>query len=215
MKTNLKPSRYPGRVCSEAREIYEILDEGRFCTIAYAVNEEPHQLPTGYCRLHDKVYIHGSSKSHFLHQLADVRQVCFNVMLFDGLVLAPTAFDHSVNYRSVIAYSPAKKVESMAKKREVLECFTNKYIPGRMKDLAAPSDQQLSATLVLEISLEYVSAKVRSGTVGGDLSDAEVWSGVVPAAIAYGVPEQDSSQSSTIPVPGYLTEMVVKSNSQC
>lgn len=214
MNTDLKASRYPNRVCSDAKEIYEILDEGRFCTIAYAHEGQPHQLPTGYCRIHDQVYVHGSSKSHFLKMLQEVPQVCFSVMLFDGLVLAPTAFDHSVNYRSVVAYSPVVEVTDEDQKREILTSFTNKYVPGRMDELAPPTDQQLKATCVLAISLEYVSAKVRSGGVGGDLSDAPVWSGVVPAGIVYGVPQQDQSQSNHIPVPAYLTKMVVESNSQ-
>lgn len=103
-KNNL-PSRYPNRSSENKSLIYEILDEGHFCTVAYVKNGRPYQIPTGYCRIEDEVWIHGSSKSNFLSDILQTGEVCISVMLFDGLVLAPTAFNHSVNYRSVIAFS--------------------------------------------------------------------------------------------------------------
>lgn len=213
-KSELKASRYPNRVSEERELIKDILDEARFCTMAYVQDGRPHQIPTGFCRIEDRIFVHGSTKSHFLGQVLRCNEVCLSVMLFDGLVLTPSAMDHSVNYRSVVLYSGTTEVLDWEQKAEVMSVFTNKYVPGRTKELAAPSQEELGTTKVIALDLEQASAKVRTGAVGMDTSAATVWCGVVPCATSFGIPEPDANLSPSIKIPDYLTEMVVKSNGQ-
>lgn len=211
-KTELRASRYPNRVSVDQEQVYQIMDDAMFCTIAYVSDGVPYQIPTGFCRIGGSIYIHGSVKSHFLKTILSLDQVCASAMLFDALVLAPTAFNHSVNYRSVVFHAPASEVIDPDKKTEVLSAFTEKYVPGRMRDVGPPSPEEVSITTVVELSLGHASAKMRQGPVGVDTRSEEIWCGIVPAHQAYGLPEADSGLQKGIGVPDYLTKLVVKSN---
>lgn len=206
------PSRYPNRSSEDKSLIYGILDEGKFCTVAYVKEGKPYQIPTGYCRMDNQLLIHGSAKSHFLKEVLQSGEVSMSVMLFDGLVLAPTAFNHSVNYRSVVIFSNPVEIVNESQKVAFFNAFTNKYIPGRMDDLQPPSSKEIALTSVLSFNLEHATSKVRSGPVEVDTSNSEVWSGIVPATVAYGIPEPDPGMKAGIATPKYLTQMVVKSN---
>ncbi|MFY0608513.1 MAG: pyridoxamine 5'-phosphate oxidase family protein [Cyclobacteriaceae bacterium] len=204
MNDSLKPSRYPNRVTHEPAEINAVLDEARFCTVAYCQDDVPFQIPTGFCRIGSKVYIHGSSKSHFLKGLNNGSIVSLSVMLYDGLILAPTAFNHSVNYRSVVLFSKASTVEDIDKKRQVLEVFVEKYVPGRMTDLENPTDEELSVTDVIEFTTDKASLKIRTGGVGVDVSKQDMWCGVIPVSEVYGEPVMDAKSKPEIDLPDYL-----------
>ncbi len=204
MNQSLKSSRYPNRISREADKINAVLEEARFCTIAYIKDELPLQIPTGFCRIGDKLYIHGSSKSHFLKSLIDAGEVSLSVMLYDGLILAPTAFNHSVNYRSVILFSKVTAITNSEEKRIILEVFTDKYIPGRMADLKSPSEDELSITDVLELDTSKASLKQRQGGVGVDTSIEDMWCGVIPVNLTHGTPEKDPMSKEAIELPDYL-----------
>lgn len=209
MNSELKPSRYAGRSSTDQSLIRKVLDEARFCTVAYVKGGRPYQLPTGFVRNEDRLMIHGSVKSQFLEDILAAGEVCFSAMLFDGLVLADTAFDHSVNYRSIVVFSNVEEVTDPKQKQLLLEAFTDKYIPGRMKDLPPPTQDELKVTRVLSLGLSHASLKMRNG--GSGISNGTVWTGVVPASVSYGIPEANGS-GAEVPVPDYLTHMIVKSN---
>ncbi len=199
-----KPSRYPGRSTDDLKEIYQVSDESRFCTLAYVQDGIPMQIPTGFCRVGDKLYVHASSKSHFLSGLIEADLVSFSAMIFDALVLATTAFDHSVNYRSVVLHSKAIEVHDVDLKTKVLEVFTDKYIPGRMNDLPAITTDELRVTRVAALDINSAILKRRDGGVGGDNAGSKVWCGIVPARITYGTPLVDSALDDDILLPHYL-----------
>jgi nitroimidazol reductase NimA-like FMN-containing flavoprotein (pyridoxamine 5'-phosphate oxidase superfamily) len=204
MNTPKKPSRYPSRSTDDLQEIYQVLDESRFCTLAYVQDGKPMQIPTGFCRIGDKLYVHASSKSHFLDGLIEADLVSFSIMIFDALVLAATAFDHSVNYRSVILHSKAIEIHDVDLKTKVLAVFTDTYIPGRMNDLPAITAEELSVTRVAALDINSAILKRRAGGVGGDNAGSKVWCGIVPSAITYGTPLVDSALDDNILLPDYL-----------
>jgi len=150
-------------------------------------------LPTGYVRSGDQIYIHGSAASRMLRTLATGLDVCVTVTLLDGLVLARSAFHHSVNYRSVVILGKARLVTDQGEKWEALWSFTNHVAQGRWEEVREPNEQELKATSVLALKLDEVSAKVRTGPPVDDEEDyaLPVWAGVVPARICLGQPVAD------------------------
>lgn len=187
-----KISRLPKRGSYDPEVIHEILDEGFICNIAYSANDQPFIIPTGYCRIGDKLYIHGSVKSHFLLSVVD-KPVVISVTLVDGLVLARSAFHHSMNYRSVVAFSTGKLVHDRDEVDKVLEVFTNKILEGRWNDVRKPNEKEMKQTLVVSFSLEEASAKIRAGNVNDDEEDKtlDVWAGVVPLKLKAAAPIDD------------------------
>nr|MCU0398284.1 pyridoxamine 5'-phosphate oxidase family protein [Cyclobacteriaceae bacterium] len=143
-------TRLPKRGTYDQETIYSILDEAMFCTLAYVQNQEPFQIPTGFCRIGNKLYIHGSVGSHYLRVLAEKKlPVCISVTLMDGIVLARSAFHHSVNYRSVIIFSKPELVTNTQELYQSLEVFTNKMQPGRWEDVRKPTESEWNKTMVL------------------------------------------------------------------
>jgi hypothetical protein len=187
--------------------IYAILDEALYCTIAFVRNQEPFQIPTGFCRIGNKLYIHGSVGSTYMRELAEKRSpVCISVTLIDGLVLARSAFHHSVNYRSVIIFSTSEKVENKAEIYSALEIFTNKIQPGRWDDVRQPTEGEWKATMVLSFDIQEASAKVR---VGGPKDDEEdyalnCWAGVVPLKLERQKLVPDELLKPGVSIPTYL-----------
>lgn len=210
MKINLKPSRYPSRTKTDIAQIRKVLDEVLFCTIAYVKHDVAYQLPTGFVRQGDYLIIHGSSKSDFLEGIMQAKQASISTMLFDGLILADTAFDHSVNYRSVVLFSVPEEVTDSEEKKKHLEAFTEKMVPGRMNDLPAITNEELRATRVLKFEIREASLKVRLGSSGS--TEGSVWTGTVPARLCYDLPVENDSTKADVKVPDYLTRLVVKSN---
>lgn len=180
--TRTTPSRLAKRAHYDAATINPILDEALFCVVSYSMDGQPMAIPTAFARKDDKLYIHGSVGSHFIRAIEHGNPVCISVMLTDGLVLAKSAFHHSVNYRSVTIFANAQKVTDEAERMEALALITDHLIPGRWADLRPTTDSEMRKTTVLVFSLAEASAKVRSGGPSDEPEDEELptWSGVIP-----------------------------------
>jgi nitroimidazol reductase NimA-like FMN-containing flavoprotein (pyridoxamine 5'-phosphate oxidase superfamily) len=183
--------RKPGLGSHERAVIDAILDEGLVCHVAFAAGGSPVVLPTTHVRVDDAIYVHGSAASHMLRTLAGGVEVAVAVTLLDGLVLARTAFHHSVNYRSVVLFGRATLVEDPALKRRALAALVDKLVAGRSAACRPPDDAELAATKVLALPIEEASAKVRSGPPvpdEGDDAALPYWAGVVPVELVRGAP---------------------------
>ena len=200
-------TRLPKRGVYDKDVVYSIVDEALFCTIAYVRDGTPFQIPTGHCRIEDKVYIHGSVGSFYMRELAEKKlPVCLSVTLMDGLVLARSAFHHSVNYRSAVIFSHAEKVTDENTLYKVLEVFTDKIQPGRWHDVRKPDAGEWKATMVLAFKIEEASAKIRTGEPKDDEADyaLDIWAGVVPLAIERKTPVADPLLKTGVALPEYL-----------
>jgi nitroimidazol reductase NimA-like FMN-containing flavoprotein (pyridoxamine 5'-phosphate oxidase superfamily) len=185
--------RLPKRGTYDRDTVHRILDEGFVCHLAFVADGQPYALPTGYGRDGDRVYVHGSAASRMTRALADGIDVCLTVTLIDGLVLARSAFHHSMNYRSVVVLGRARPVTAADEKRNALRCITNHIVPGRWEDVRPPTEQEMKGTSVLALDLEEVSAKIRTGPPVDDEEDyaLPIWAGVVPVTRGYGAPLPD------------------------
>jgi nitroimidazol reductase NimA-like FMN-containing flavoprotein (pyridoxamine 5'-phosphate oxidase superfamily) len=195
--------RLPARGVYDRAEIYEILDAGLVCHVGFAVDGQPFVIPTTYVRIDDTIYVHGSPASRMLQVLEKGVAACVTVTLVDGLVLARSAFHHSINYRSVVVFGTASLVADPEEKNRVLHALVDHLVPGRWPEIRQPSAQELKKTLVLAIPIEEASAKVR---VGPPLDDEEdyhlvVWAGVVPLRMAAAAPVPDPRLSPGISAP--------------
>jgi uncharacterized protein len=200
-------TRLPKRGVYDKETVYAILDEALFCTVAFVRETQPFQIPTGFCRISDKLYIHGSVGSFYLRELAEKKNpVCISATLIDGLVLARSAFHHSVNYRSVVIFGVPEKVTNESELYTVLEVFTNKMQPGRWDDIRKPTSGEWKATLVLSFQIDEASAKVRTGGPKDDDEDyaSDIWAGVVPLQLHRLAPIPDQDLKAGINIPGYL-----------
>jgi nitroimidazol reductase NimA-like FMN-containing flavoprotein (pyridoxamine 5'-phosphate oxidase superfamily) len=201
-------TRLPKRGVYDKDVIHSILDEALVCTLAYVNEGQPFQIPTGFCRIGDKLYLHGSVGSFYMRQLAEKNApVCISVTLIDALVLARSAFHHSVNYRSVVLFSNPERVTDDKEIYQALEVFTNKMQPGRWDDVRQPSSGEWKATMVLSFKIEEVSAKVRTGGPKDDDEDYDlpIWAGVVPLQTKRLEPINDPLLKEGIKVPAYLS----------
>jgi uncharacterized protein len=185
--------RLPARGAFDRATIDLILDEALVCHIAFVVEGQPFAIPTGFARAGDDIYVHGSSASRMVRALAGGLEICLTVTLVDGLVLARSAFHHSMNYRSVVVLGTARLVEDAVEKREALRLFTERIAPGRWRTLRPVTEQELKATSVLALPIAEASAKVRSGPPIDDAADYgwPVWAGIVPLRLSRGEPIAD------------------------
>ena len=200
-------TRLPKRGEYDKETVYQILDEALVCTLAYVRDGQPFQIPTGFCRMGNKVYLHGSVGSFYMRELAEKKlPVCISVTHIDGLVLARSAFHHSVNYRSVVLFSHAEKVTDQAELYEALEVFTNKMQPGRWADVREPNAGEWKATMVIAFNIEEASAKIRVGGPKDDEEDyaLDIWAGVVPLKLQRLPVIPDEVLKDGVPVPEYL-----------
>jgi uncharacterized protein len=204
-RTALK--RLPQRGSYDREVVYRILDEGFVCHVGFAVDGQPFVIPTAYGRVGDKLYIHGSAASRTLRDLSGGIPVCVTVTLVDGLVLARSAFHHSINYRSVVILGAATMVAAAEEKMTALRAFTEHVIPGRWDDVREPNELELKGTSVLALPLVEVSAKVRTGPPKDDEEDMTipVWAGELPLRITAGSPVDDPELSAGISPPAYIT----------
>ncbi|MGH9874766.1 MAG: pyridoxamine 5'-phosphate oxidase family protein [Pyrinomonadaceae bacterium] len=202
-RTTLK--RLPKRGVYDRQLVYGILDEGFICHVGFAVEGQPFVIPTGYARAGEQLFIHGSQVSRMLRTLSSGIDVCVAVTLVDGLVLARSAFHHSINYRSVVMFGRATIVDDREAKLGALFAFSEQVIPGRWNDVREPTEQELKATTVLSLPLVEVSAKVRTGPPVDDDEDyaLKVWAGVLPLEIAAGTPINDPRLPESIEPPSY------------
>jgi nitroimidazol reductase NimA-like FMN-containing flavoprotein (pyridoxamine 5'-phosphate oxidase superfamily) len=185
--------RLPKRGVYDRAAVYGILDEGFICHVAFLLDSTPAIVPTAYGRSGDRLYIHGSVSSRMLKAAASGSDLCIAVTLVDGLVLARSAFHHSINYRSVILFGKAQPVTEIAAKREALRIVSDHIVPGRWDEVRPPVEREIAATTVLSVPLEEVSAKVRTGPPVDDEEDYDrpVWAGVLPLALVAGSPLPD------------------------
>ncbi len=207
-RTTLK--RLPKRGEYDHAAVYQILDEAFLCHVGFVADEKPVVIPTLYARIDNDLYIHGSAASRMLRSVEQGIDVCVTVTLIDGLVLARSAFHHSMNYRSVVIFGKAEIVDDLNEKIKVLHAFTDHVVPGRWEDVRLPNESEMRATLVLKLPLIEVSAKVRTGAPIDDDDDYElpVWAGVVPLKLAAGAPISDERLPAGIQPPGYAKEYV-------
>ena len=203
-----KVRRLPARGNYDRETIDAILDEGFICHVGFVVDEQPYVIPTGYARVGDMVYIHGSSASRMLRNLSQEVNVCVTVTLIDGLVLARSAFHHSMNYRSVVILGKAMLVSDEDEKNTALEALTEHIVPGRWADVRWPNELEMKATTVLKLPIEEASAKIRTGGPIDDEEDyaMDVWAGVLPISLVPGSPVNDKRLDSSIEVPEYVKQ---------
>jgi len=202
-RTKLK--RLPKRGHFDRETVYSILDEGFICHIGFVANGQPFVIPTGYARVEDKLYVHGSQASRMLRSLAGGIDACVTGTIVDGLVLARSAFHHSMNYRSVLVFCRATLVSDPEEKYAALLALSEHIVPGRWKDVREPNDQEMRLTTVLSLSLEEASAKVRTGPPLDDEEDyaLPIWAGVVPLKLVAGELVNDPRLTEEVPVPEY------------
>lgn len=203
-RTTLK--RIPKRANYECETVYQILDEGLVCHVGFVVDGQPFVIPTAYGRVEDKLYIHGSPASRMLRSLQEGIPVCITVTLIDGLVLARSAFHHSMNYRSVVVFGTASVVSNPEEKLEALHAFTEHVVRGRWEEVRQPSRSELTGTLVLSLPLVEASAKVRTGPPSDDEADYSipVWAGEIPLRVVADAPIDDSRLQPEIVLPSYV-----------
>ncbi|MGH9945281.1 MAG: pyridoxamine 5'-phosphate oxidase family protein [Pyrinomonadaceae bacterium] len=174
--------RLPQRGSYEREVVYRILDEGLVCHVGFVVEGQPFVIPTGYGRAGDTLYLHGARASRMMKSLAGGREVCVTITLLDGLVLARSAFHHSMNYRSVVVFGRAHEVTDRVEKTEALRLFTEHMVPGRWADVRPPTAAELNGTTVLALPLAEGSAKIRTGPPVGEEDDFHLphWAGELP-----------------------------------
>ena len=202
-RTKLK--RLPKRGYFDRETVYGILDEGFICHVGFAPEGQPFVIPTGYARVGDTLYIHGSQASRMLRTLSDGVDACVTVTIIDGLVLARSAFHHSMNYRSVVIFGRAALVEDREEKYAALLALSEHIVRGRWADVRAPTEQELIQTTVLSLPLIEASAKIRTGPPLDDEEDyaMNVWAGVVPLKLVAGEPINDPRLAEGIEPPEY------------
>lgn len=198
--------RLPNRGSHESVTIHAILDAGFLAHVGFQMNGQPFVIPTLYGCDEDKLYLHGSAASRMLGELTTGIPACLTVTLVDGLVLARSAFHHSMNYRSVVAFGTARKIDDLEQKTRALRVISEHLIPGRWNDVRGPSEKELKATAVLEFSIEEASAKIRQGPALDDDADYSlpVWAGILPLTLQAKPPIPDSRLADDLEVPEYV-----------
>ena len=195
--------REPERAVYDRAAIDAILDEGLVCHLGFVHEGQPFVIPTLYARVGDEIYVHGSAASRMLRTLDGGVDACLTVTLVDGVVLARSIFNHSINYRSVVVLGRASAVEQREEKLRALEAFSDRLLPGRWAEVRPPNAKELKATAILRLPLDEISAKVRTGPPE-DLEEdmtVPVWAGVIPLTLEAGEPRPDPRLSLKIDAP--------------
>lgn len=196
------------RAAYDRDTIHAILDEGLVCHVAFAVDGQPTVIPTIYVRIGEAVYLHGSPASRMLQLVQRGEEVCIAFTIVDGLVLARSAFHHSINYRSVVLFGRGSEVREPARKNEVLRALSEHLIAGRWDSIRGPSSDELRKTLVVSVPIDEASAKVRTGPPLDDEPDYDLpfWAGVLPLHLAAAAPIPDPRLKAGIEPPDYLRD---------
>jgi nitroimidazol reductase NimA-like FMN-containing flavoprotein (pyridoxamine 5'-phosphate oxidase superfamily) len=203
-KTKIK--RLPDRAEYDRETIHGILDEALICHIGFVMDGQPYVIPTIHARVGDTLYLHGSAASRMLRTLGKGANACVTVTLLDGLVLARSAFHHSMNYRSVVILGPLEEVIDPDERNKVLDAIVEHIIPGRLAEARRPNRKELKATIVVKIQISEASAKIRTGPPGDDDEDYDlpVWAGVIPLSLQPGKPIPDPLLKEGIDMPDYV-----------
>ena len=196
------------RAVYDREAIYRILDEAFLCHVGFVLDGQPFVIPTSYGRKGASLYIHGSAASRMLRQMKESVPVCVTVTLLDGLVLARSVFNHSMNYRSVVILGKATLVDEPAEKLEALRLLSEHILPGRWDDARQPNERELKATSVLRLPIEEFSAKVRTGPPIDDEEDYSfpTWAGVIPLEMTVGAPIDDPRLAPARELPAYVRD---------
>jgi len=198
--------REPDRAVYDREAVYQILDEGFLCHVGFVADGQPFVIPTSYGREGASLYLHGSAASRMLRQMREGVPVCITVTLLDGLVLARSVFNHSMNYRSVVILGKAALVEDPKEKLAGLRALSEHILPGRWDQARQPSERELKVTSVLRVPIEEFSAKVRTGPPVDDADDYSfpTWAGVIPLEMKAGAPIDDQRLEPGRAVPEYV-----------
>lgn len=204
--TRTRVVREPHRGVYDRETAYRILDAGFLCHIGFSVDEQPFVIPTSYGRKDANLYIHGSAASRMLRQMKQGAPVCVTVTLLDGLVLARSVFNHSMNYRSVVILGKATLLDDPEEKLAALRVLSEHILPGRWDDSRQPNERELKQTSVLRVPIEEFSAKVRTGPPIDDEEDYSfpTWAGVLPLEVKAGLPIDDPNIAPKREVPEYV-----------
>jgi len=207
-----KVQRGPKRATYDIETINNILDAGFIAHVAYNYHGKAITIPMAYARIEDKVYVHGSLKNRMLLSLLEAKEASMTIMHLDGLVLARSAFHHSVNYRSATLFGPIKKIEDKNEKDIILEAIVDQMIPNRWDSLRTMTNKERNATLVLELTINTASAKVRADGVNDEKSDEElpIWAGIVPVKQIALLPESDKLLDESVKIPNHVMEYYKK-----
>jgi nitroimidazol reductase NimA-like FMN-containing flavoprotein (pyridoxamine 5'-phosphate oxidase superfamily) len=200
--------RLPKRAVYDRATINAILDEAHICHVGFVVDGQPFVMPTIHVRVGDSIYLHGSVASRMLQALSRGGEACISVTLVDGLVLARSAFHHSMNYRSVVLFGKGSAVEDERQKVEVLRSLSEHLVRGRWAEVREPNVKELKQTLVVRVAIEEASAKVRTGPPLDDEEDYAigVWAGVLPLQLAPSAPVADPRLPAGVAVPDYASQ---------
>jgi nitroimidazol reductase NimA-like FMN-containing flavoprotein (pyridoxamine 5'-phosphate oxidase superfamily) len=200
--------RLPERATYDRSAVHAVLDEGFIAHVGLATDDGPIVIPMLYARDGDRVLVHGSPASRLLRTGAKGLDMCLTVTLVDGLVLARSAFHHSVNYRSVVVMGQASKIDDLGERRAALDVLVESVVPGRTPDARPPTERELRGTTVLALPLDEASVKVRTGGPKEEEDDMDlpVWAGVVPLSLVAGAPVPDPELRVDAPVPPYAVD---------
>jgi uncharacterized protein len=204
--------RLPNRGSYDLETVYQILDSAFLAHVGFQMDGQPFVIPTLYGRADAKLYLHGSAASRMLRELESGVPACVTVTLVDGLVLARSAFHHSMNYRSVVAFGTARKINGPERKLEALRVISEHVITGRWNEVRSPSEKELKATAVLEFSIDEASAKIR---VGPPLDDEEdyalpIWAGVLPLQLEAKGAVADARLTNGVAIPDYVMRFPIR-----
>lgn len=201
-----KVHRLPTRGAYDRETVHAILDEGLICHVGFVAEGSSFVVPTAYGRMRDELLIHGSAASRMLRALSAGAEACLTVTLVDGLVLARSAFHHSMNYRSVMILSKGSLVEEPVAKMEALRIISEHLVPGRWEQVRPPSAQEMKATSVISFPIAEASAKLRVGPPVDDEPDyaLPVWAGVLPLSLVAESPIADPKNRPGVELPAYL-----------
>lgn len=197
------PSRYPKRAHHDAETIYPILDEALFCTMSFVWEGRVRSIPQSIVRVGDAVYFHASVGSHFFRSLAQLDEVCITVTLADDIVVAKTAFNHSVNYRSVVLWGKPEVIDEHDEKYAAFKLLTEKMVPGSWDYLIPMTDKEMAKTMAIKVPISEASAKVRQGPPSDVESDRPIWTGLIPIKPVRGVPVA-GPDAKGMELPGHL-----------
>jgi nitroimidazol reductase NimA-like FMN-containing flavoprotein (pyridoxamine 5'-phosphate oxidase superfamily) len=203
--------RSPARGTYDRQVTYDILDAGFVCYAGFIDKGHPVVIPMSYGRKDDTVYLHGATTSRIMNLLSVNNAVCINVTLLDGIVVARSMFDTSVNYRSVVIFGKAETTEE-TEKMDALHAISEHILPGRWAEVRTPLPNELKATVILKVKIENASAKVRTGPPDDDIRDLDlpVWAGVIPLKSNAGAPVNDPAMRNSLPVPPSVVSAVAK-----
>jgi nitroimidazol reductase NimA-like FMN-containing flavoprotein (pyridoxamine 5'-phosphate oxidase superfamily) len=207
--------RLPERALYDQETVYAILDAALICHVAFVQEGQPFVIPTLHARDGDRLLLHGASSSRLMRHLQAGHEACIAVTIVDGIVLARSVFEHSINYRSAVLFAAGQPISEEAEKRHALQLFTEKLLPGRWQDARQPTANELKATGVVAFPIESATAKVRTGPPEDLAEDLHlpVWAGVLPLYLTYGQPQPTPDLPADLPFPDYLQELVERPGS--